>query len=226
MLGELKTIFSYAQPEDHPSFEQYKETLTALMNCLEQAEQDELFSEILVRQPMSLVDIHAPKTLQTLKGKGISTFALTAAPIGSIVSDTPIRRIYRGFLVSHGLNITPLLASRSFVVFNELPRYRGEYPIFYHGLIIANQVYELETKPSVLTGVLSRLTKMPQVVFYIAQRRGDLLAVHKKILSLIPQAQFVGMQYKDDVTFLTKDDFLGAWDRVKISIQRKIMDKM
>ena len=163
--------------------------------------------------PQRLVDEGIYPLLQVIRSKGIKVIALTAAPTGDFEGRSVEDLRYQA-LKEKNLSFDDSFAE-SYLVFDNLPMYRGNYPTFYKGVLFSNSEKGITNKGMVLCAFLKKLQLHPKCIVFVDDRAQNLTDAYDALKQDFPQTQLLGIEYVGAENYcpeeISAEDFKVFW---------------
>ena len=163
--------------------------------------------------PQRLVDEGIYPLLQVVRSRGIKVIALTATLTGDFEGRSVEDLRYQS-LKEKKLSFDDSFAE-SYLVFNNLPMYRGNYPTFYKGILFSNSEKGTTNKGTVLCAFLKKLQLHPKCIVFVDDRAQNLTDAYDALKQDFPQAQLLGIEYVGAENYcpeeISAEDFKAFW---------------
>ena len=202
----------------YPIIHKYAATYKKILRS-EPPEQQDLMLSLIVQYPQQLVETDTPAIIKSLQEKGLKTIAFTNSATGSIKTKNSvidlIENVRYNVLNSFGINFSNTFKVEK-IVFNNLPLYRGNHPVFYRGILLANgENGQHSGKGKVLIEFLKHVGLEPKVVVMVDDKRKNLEDISKYLQQHDPQIEFFGIEYEAAKYYIPKeiseDEFKKFW---------------
>lgn len=173
-------------------------------------------SLIAMRSPAVLIDNRTPQLLNQILQRGIPTIALTAHLTGPLGTVSKIEQYRIDELRQLGIDFYKTAPCQQTIVFDDLVAYRGNYPIYCHGVLFTNG--NAVSKGKAFSSFLKRTNFSPNKVIFIDDREDNLKSLEMAIQRLDRSIEYQGlhfigaMQYPSKI--ISENEFESQWQKL------------
>lgn len=195
------------QPKDHrvhfPIIEKYAKEYKKIIGSMPQNKK-EYPAMLAVALPQQLIDNATPYILANIRSKGVKSIALTASFTGKFNEIENFEVLRYQTLINFGIDFENTLPELTYLKLMNLLKYRGNYPVFYKGILFTNGEKSYNSKGNVLVEFLRQIKFTPKVIVMVDDKQKHLSNVEDCLLEYQSDIDFVGLEYKGALSY--KDD--------------------
>ena len=164
----------------HGSMELHKDYINKSMQEFSKEQCDELFNIAICADEQAYMEDRTPWLVNDFLDKGASVIALTAALSGKVQEFERFEEVRKFTLDKLNLRFSDISKEKSFYL-DELDPFRGNYPIYYNGIIFGNGVRCKNTKGDILKSFLNRKIFTPEKIVFVDDVEKNVLDVANMI---------------------------------------------
>ncbi len=212
------------QPSE-PSFQMknirlYKEIWKDITGNLSTLENNISSTLIAISSPSILIENKMISVINTLNERKIKVLALTGILTGKLGKIQSIEKWRYNTLKKLGFVFSSSFDKISDATFSSLPSCRGNYPVFYKGVLFSNGDANKVEKGRILRAFLALLKEKynwsPTFILFIDDRENNLKDIEAVCASFTPPIQFTGLLYKGARDYpsipVDEKDFKSKWE--------------
>lgn len=171
---------------------------------------------IAIRSPAVLIDNRTPQLLNQILQRGIPTIALTAHLTGPLGTVSKIEQYRIDELRQLGIDFYKTAPCQQTIVFDDLVAYRGNYPIYCHGVLFTNG--NAVTKGKAFSSFLKRINFYPNKVIFIDDREDNLKSLEMAIQQIDKSIEYQGLHFMGALQYpskiISENEFESQWQRL------------
>lgn len=165
------------------------------VRTLPKDQQDLVLSWNIKNNSNIILDPKALEVLADLRNKGVKVIALTAALAGDFDGKGPMNYHVYEELKSLGISFDNSFPQLKDVVFTDMRKYHGGYPMYYKGILFSNGDASGISKGDVLVHFLKHVGYTPKVVIIADDRKDNIAAIETALEKAYPDTQLEGLEY-------------------------------
>lgn len=203
------------QPQ-HPAvcmsnMKKYSTVLKQITANLTPEQSDLMFNLSVMAAPLKTVENDTAKIINSLQQQGTKVIALTAGLVGAINNVASMEQWRFIQLKQLGLDFSSSFINIKDLTFTKLPAYRGNYPRFYHGILLANGGKGASSKAATLLAFLNKAQLTPNLIVLIDDQRKNLDEVALTLKQYNKELTFIGIEYTASTTCFLGEIELNAF---------------
>lgn len=160
--------------------------------------------------PQRVVD---PDVYDVLQNLSVKTISLTATLTGDFLGTRMEVRRYE-HLKENNFSFENTFP-QSEIILCQCPCYRGNYPVFYKGILLSNSERGNTTKGTVLCAFLQTIGWTPQCVLLVDDRVKNHADMEEALQATFPQTRYVGIEFTGAENYcpqpISAADFQAFW---------------
>jgi hypothetical protein len=194
-----------------PNIEQHSVFFKHLVESLSCEQRDIMVTLAMKSMPQRLVEGQVAKTLANFSAKRIPMMGLTASLTGAVGDVKPMEDWLYETLHQFDIDFSPNFVKDKRIVFSDFRRYRNNFPIYEHGILLSNK----ENKVDVFISFLAYVNAHPRYIIFIDHDEGHLKHAETVMHELDPSIAFLGLCYTAGSKFapdsIDEESFMAFW---------------
>jgi hypothetical protein len=163
------------------------------------------------RQPQRIIDADI---FEVLKGLPVKTIALTATLTGDFHGQRIEEMRYQN-LKQLGISFENAFPNLHDFAIDNCPSYRGNYPMFYKGILLSNSESGTTNKGTVLCGFLKKIGWAPKCIVLVDDRVQNHADVYNELKRDFPETKYIGIEFTGAANYcpqtIAEEDFERFW---------------
>ncbi|GHS93385.1 hypothetical protein AGMMS49949_06580 [Alphaproteobacteria bacterium] len=194
------------------SLEKYRETFEDLIKDFSNEQTDELFNIALGGAPIMGMEPETLETFHYFSAAGANLLGLTASLSGRLFYHERFETFRLQQCAALGFQFPHICSSPDFSL--DLPPFRGNKPVYYHGIIFANGVRHATTKGDVLTFFLEKEGMTPEKIIFVDDIKENVDSVSERLSQKYAALPHLSLEYtrcQADPYISSEKDFENYW---------------
>jgi len=196
-----------------PNILKHKDIFKKIKTNLTATQQDLFLSFATKLVEQKLIESNTPDVLYSLQQLGIKTIALSAALTGSLAHIKKLEKWRYQTLKNLGIDFSSSFPSKDYIIFQDIPSYLGNYPVFYKGILSTNG--RSSSKGNLLVNFLEKNKLTPKIIILVDDKKENIDDVRYALNLYNPNINFQGLEYLAGSRYtdgeISEVDFINFW---------------
>jgi len=194
-----------------PNIEQHNIFFKNLVSSLSCEQRDIMVTLGMKSTPQRLVEGQVPKTIASFAAKKIPMLALTSSLSGAVGDVKAMEDWYYETLHHFDIDFSKSFVKDRRIVFSDCRRYRDNFPVYEHGILLSNK----ENKVDVFLSFLAYVNAHPRYIIFVDSNEENLSRAEGVLRQMDSSINFLGFCYTAGVKFapepIDDESFMAFW---------------
>ena len=208
----------------YPNLKQHKRILQALLEPLNEVEEDKIITLGAQQPGQMLAEKNTPSTIQKLQHQGIKTIAFTASLTGELVALGIVQSLRFRDLQALDMDFRPAFDTQDFLL-PKIPSYNENHAMYHQGVLYANGGRGERNKGAVLVAFLQEIKWKPEQIVMVDDVPKNLTDIVEALDDFDPTIQFLGIDYHGARMYapeaISEEAFARYWQAVVDQVRGK-----